>query len=120
MGLIWKRDPLTKLLQGGGGGAYAHSYMDLTEEFDLHQYLTRLEKLRSAANSEFDLRGPFPDQVYGKILKSTAAMLDAFHAMNVMILKNSQTTPGEAAILEFTAGERASLCARISHLFHGT
>lgn len=115
MGLIWRRDPLAAFLDDESPNAY----MDLREEFELQHFLTRLEKLRSSAISEIDLRGPFPDAIYGKILKSTSRMLDAFHAMNVVILKDPKASDGEAEILRYTAGERAELCARISHLFQG-
>ena len=116
MGLIWKRDPLSMLLEGES----PHAYMDLREEFELQQFLGRLESLRSSADSEIGLRGPFPNATYSKILKSTGAMLDAFHAMNVMILKNPRASKGEVEILKYTFNERAQLCARISHLFQGT
>ena len=115
MGLIWKRDPLNTLLEE----ASSHAYMELREENDLHEYLTRLDNLRSSAKSEVDIRGPFPDTSFGKMLQSTGAMLDAFHAMNVMILKNPKASAGEAEILKHTGAERAALCARISHLFQG-
>ena len=95
-------------------------YFDLREELELHRFLLRLENLRSAAKSEIDLRGPFPDAAYSRILKSTGAMLDAFHAMNVMIMKNPQATKGEAEMLRYTVNERAQLSARISHLLQGT
>jgi hypothetical protein len=79
-----------------------------------------LDKLRVASVSEFELRGPFPAVQCGRIMESTTKMLDAFHAMNVVIQKDLKASPGEAAILKFTADERAQLCARISHLFQGT
>ena len=47
-------------------------------------------------------------------------MLDAFHAMNVVIQKDLHASEGETALLKYTAEERADLCARISHLFQGT
>lgn len=115
MGLIWKRDPLAAFLEDESQIAY----MDLREEFELQQFVTRLENLRSSALSEIDLRGPFPDVVYGRILNSTGRMLDAFHAMNVAILKDPKASDGEAEILRYTKNERAQLCARISHLFQG-
>lgn len=115
MGLIWKRDPLAMLIDGDNPNAY----MDLREEFELHRFLSRLEGLRSSAASEVDLRGPFQDGAYSLILKSTGAMLDAFHAMNVMIMKNPRATKGETEMLLYTINERAQLCARISHLFQG-
>ncbi|KAL6714706.1 hypothetical protein ACLMJK_008131 [Lecanora helva] len=113
MGLIWKRDPLTVLTEG----AVANSYLDIREEFELHQFLSHLESLRSSAGAEVDLRGSFPDAVYSRILRCTGAMLDAFHAMNVMIEKNRRATKGEAEILRYTVTERAQLSTRISHLF---
>lgn len=115
MGLIWKRDPLAALLEG----AKTHTYMDLGEEFELHRFLTGLEYLKTSAASEMELRGPFPDTAYERILKSTARMLDAFHAMNEVIMKDVNSSAGEADILQYTVNERAQLCARISHLFQG-
>ena len=115
MGLVWKRDPLAMLTEGGSPNAY----MDLREEFELHRFLSRLENLKISAASEIDLRGPFSDAGYSRILKCTTAMLDAFHAMNVMIMKNPKATKVEAQILEHTAKERTYLSTRISHLFSG-
>ena len=112
MGLIWKRDPLATLLDGES----PHPYMDLREEFGLHQFLSGLEKLCSAAASEVHLRGPFPEAAYAELLRSTNNMMDAFHAMNVVIRKNPKASKGEAEILRYTTSERAQLCSRISHL----
>ena len=114
MGLIWKRDPVNALLEGDSTKSI--EYMDIREEFGLHNFLARLEKLRSAASSEMGLRGPFPDAAYGRILKGTGSMLDAFHAMNVIISKDP-ASKGEVEILRYTSNERNHLRARISHLF---
>ena len=116
MGLIWKRDPLATLLEGES----KNSYMNLREEFQLQRYLSRLEALRGSASFEFELRGPFPSAEYGIVLKSIGSMLDAFHAMNVVITKDPQATQAEAEILRHTTAERGQLCSRISHLFQGT
>lgn len=113
MGLIWKRDPVNALLEGDS--AQSVEYMDISEEFELHDFLAQLEKLHGAASSEWDLRGPFPDAAYGRILKSTHSMLDAFHAMNVVISKDP-ASEGEIEILRYTSNERNHLRARISHL----
>lgn len=115
MGLIWKRDPLATLLEG----AKTNAYMNLGEEIELHRFLTTLESLANSAVSEFDLRGRFPDVAYKRILKSTARMLDAFHAMNVVITKDGKASQEESEILNCTIEERAQLCSRISHLFQG-
>ena len=114
MGLIWKRDPVNSLVEGDTTKRV--EYMDIREEFDLHNFHARLESLRSAASNEMDLRGPFPAAEYGRILRHTGRMLDAFHAMNVVISKDP-ASKGELEILRYTSTERAQLSARISHLF---
>jgi hypothetical protein len=81
--------------------------------------VSHLEGLRAAAASEFELRGPFPQVEFARIMDSTNKMLDAFHAMNIVIQKDLKASAGEAEILRFTADERAQLSARISHLFQG-
>lgn len=82
-----------------------------------HTLVVRLQSLRTAAISEFDLRGPFQSTIYGRIMDSTTKVLDAFHSMNLVIQKDPNVTPGETALLKYTSDERAALCARISHLF---
>ena len=113
MGLIWKRDPLAMFIDG----EHPNYYMNLREEFQLQKFLSTLEKMRESAKNEFELKGPFPDKVYGRILESTGRMLDAFHAMNVVILKDLVAKKGELELLKATLRERAQLCSRISHLF---
>lgn len=113
MSLIWKRDPLAMFLLGEPRS----SYMDIREEATLHSFLTYIDSLRSAAGSEFELRGPFPDKIVGRIIERTRRMLDAFHAMNVVIAKELKCTPGEAAVLRYTREQRFALSTRISHLF---
>ena len=81
--------------------------------------MSLLDALRGAALSEFELRGPFPVKEYGRIMEATNKMLDAFHAMNVVIQKDVNASDGEADLLKYTADERAELCARISHIFSG-
>lgn len=113
MSLVWKRDPLAMFLLGEPRS----SYMDIREEAELHSFLSYLDSLRSAAQNEFELRGPFPDKIIGRIIERTRRMLDAFHAMNVVITKDLRCTPGEAAVLRYTRDQRYALSARISHLF---
>lgn len=113
MSLVWKRDPLAMFLLGEPRS----SYMDIREEAELHAFLSYLDTLRSAAQSEFELRGPFPNKIIGRIIERTRRMLDAFHAMNVVITKDLGCTPGEAAVLRYTRDQRYALSARISHLF---
>ena len=113
MGLIWKRDPLHRLPEG----ETAHPYMNIREELQLQKYYGRLESLRTSAGYEFELKGPFPTDQYGQALKSVARMLDAYHAMNEVIMKDQQASTGESEILQATLTERNQLCSRISHLF---
>ncbi len=113
MGLIWKRDPLATLTEG----VQSDRYMNLREEFYLQRFLANLQSLAEVSKSEFELRRPFPHEIYNRILKSTEQMLGSFHAMNEVILKDPNTSPGEEALLKATVNERAQLCRRISHLF---
>ncbi|KAF4636320.1 hypothetical protein G7Y89_g1758 [Cudoniella acicularis] len=97
MGLIWKRDPLSTLLEGES----PNSYMNLREEFALQRFVLRLDNLRGSATSEFELRGPFPSKAYGRIMDSTNKLLDAFHAMNVVMTKEPQAMLASSLKLEF-------------------
>lgn len=116
MGLIWKRGPLTILLQGGSS---IPSYMDIRTETGLREYLGRVDSLRKAAESEFKLRGPFPSRSFDVLVQSTTRMLDAFHALNVVVSKDLKATPGEAEILQCTHDEREQVGSRICHMLSG-
>lgn len=113
MGLIWKRDPLAAILAADTQA----SYKNLAGEYALQAYVLRLDLLRAGAASEFEFRGPFKRAQYARIMNSTRRMLDAFHAMNAVIAQNLVASPGEIALLRFTADTRRELCGRICHLF---
>lgn len=114
MSLMWKRAPLSLLTEGDGTDVPA--YMDIREETKLRTYVDTLNTLRLSAESEFELRGPFNSQAFDRLLQSTTKMLDAFHALNVIITKDLKASTGEAAILAYCADERDQLARRISHL----
>ncbi|KAI1071066.1 hypothetical protein LB507_009700 [Fusarium sp. FIESC RH6] len=116
MGLIWKRGPLTVSLQKDS----THNTLDYMREGEqaaLQRYAFKLASLRTAAKSEFELRGPFPDAAYGRIMRSTKNMLNGFYAMRLIASKRNGLTEGERALLEYTSTERALLCQRICHVF---
>lgn len=120
MGLIWKRGPLRTLVDIEPGEAYATaSFMSPGEDIELRRFLNTLESLQSSASSEFELKGPFPAKTFKVILQATSRMLDSFHAMNVIILKDLKATDGEKEILKYTSTEWRELSWRISHLFSG-
>lgn len=77
----------------------------------------KLESLRSSAQHEFELRGPFPGGAYGRIMRSTKHILDGFYAMRLITQKRATLSEGERAIIDFTAEERVNLCQRICHVF---
>ncbi|QVM07464.1 hypothetical protein D8B26_002164 [Coccidioides posadasii str. Silveira] len=112
MSIIWKRDPLSTMTQGGS----AIAYYTTKEKLELQRFLARLETLRTAANSEFSLKRPFPNASYGTLLSRTRRMLDAFQALNLEIMKNLTASEGEAAMLRHTLQDRRQLSARITHL----
>ncbi|KAF3013587.1 hypothetical protein E8E14_011847 [Neopestalotiopsis sp. 37M] len=113
MGLIWKRGPLAILLRSDA----TDSYMKMGEQAAMQRYANQLQTLRNAASNEYELRGPFPSQAYGRIMASTQRLLDAFHAMSLVTQKHGRLSEGEKALLYHTAHERAEICARICHVF---
>lgn len=113
MGLIWKRGPLAILLRSD----CSRSYLKSGEQAALQRYASRLEVFRQSAVSEFELRGPFPHEATGRIMRSTNRLLDAFYAMSLVTQRRGQLSDGEKALLLFTARERAVLCERICHVF---
>jgi hypothetical protein len=120
MSLIMKRGPLRTLLESQTSeGMTATSYMTPREMTQLRRFLNNLDGLRNSAASEFELKGPFPDKNFKIILDATSRMLDSFHAMNVIILKDLTSTEGEKEILKYTRKEWMELSGRISHLFSG-
>lgn len=116
MGLIWKRGPLKSILDEDNT---SESYMTAREETELRRFWTYLDTLRNSATHEFELRGPFPDKSFKTILEATGRMLDSFHAMNVLILKDLKASEGEKEILKYTKKEWMEFSWRISHLFSG-
>lgn len=113
MGLIWKRGPLAVLLNSGA----TRSYLKTGEQAALQKYANRLADLRASAKSEFELRGPFPFAATGRLMESTTRILDGFYAMSLVTQRRGELSRGERALLQFTAPERALLCARICHVF---
>ncbi|EOA84863.1 uncharacterized protein SETTUDRAFT_32103 [Exserohilum turcica Et28A] len=117
MGLIWKRGPLKTLLESNANASPVHSFMSEREELELRRYLSHLDALRTAATAEFELRGPFPNKSFQIILGATSRLLDSFHAMNVVILRDLKASEGEKEALRYTQREWTELSWRISHLF---
>jgi hypothetical protein len=113
MGLIWKRGPLAILLNSDA----TEGYMKMGEQAAMQRYANQLQTLRNAASSEYELRGPFPEQAYARVMASTQRLLDAFHAMSLVTQKHGRLSEGERALLYHTATERAELCSRICHVF---
>ncbi|EGX91397.1 60S ribosomal protein L19 [Cordyceps militaris CM01] len=113
LGLIWKRGPLTILVESDS----QRDYMDAREQAALQRYAFKLEALRASAKSEFALRGPFPSKAYSRVLHATKHILDSFYAMHLISEHRGSISAGERALLDFTASERVLLCQRISHVF---
>ncbi|EHK16505.1 uncharacterized protein TRIVIDRAFT_214431 [Trichoderma virens Gv29-8] len=80
-------------------------------------WVFKLESLRESAKSEFELRGPFPDAAYGRIMRSTKHILDGLYAMRLITQRRDTLSEGESALLEITAAERMQLCERLCHVF---
>jgi len=120
MGLIWKRGPLKTLLDANlSERRHPGSYMSEKEELELRRFHTHLVSLCASASSEFELRGPFPAKSFKVILGATSRILDSFHALNVIILREFEASEGEREVLKYTRKEWTELSWRISHLFSG-
>ncbi|KAH3920001.1 hypothetical protein HBI56_033660 [Parastagonospora nodorum] len=118
MGLIWKRGPLKTILEANlTNQRHPGSFMTVKEELELRRFLNHLETLRASASSEFELRGPFPDKSFKIILGATSRILDSFHALNVIIMREFEASEGEKEVLKYTMKEWKELSWRISHLF---
>jgi hypothetical protein len=116
MGLIWKRGPLRTALENPDASV---SFMTHKEEVELWRFWTYLDTLRNSATFEFELKGPFPDKSFKTILDATGRMLDSFHAMSIIMLKDVKATEGEKEVLKYTKQEWMEFSYRISHLFSG-
>ncbi|KAK2594380.1 hypothetical protein QQS21_007886 [Conoideocrella luteorostrata] len=112
LGLIWKRGPLSILIASNN----TLDYMREGEQAALQRYAFKLESLRNSAKSEFELRGPFPDAAYSRIMHSTKRILDSFYAMRLLTQRHETVSDGEHALLIFTRDERVRLCHRICHV----
>lgn len=112
LGLVWKRDPLSAMMKNG----QSLIYMTAREKLELERFLSRMESLQAASRSEFELRSEFADSAYGNIIQRTRSMVNAFHAMNLELMKSDTATAGEMSLLRYTSVERQQLSARISHL----
>lgn len=115
MSLIWKRDPLSMMVNDRP----VAPYLTVREKLQIERFLANLESLQTAAKSEFELRGPFPELAYRNIINRTRGMLNAFYSMNMEILKNLTASEGEISLLQYTTQERVQLSSRISHLLSG-
>lgn len=80
LGLIWRCGPLGAVLETDA----ALDYMREGEQAALRRYAFKLESLRVAATSEFELRGPFPHEAYRRDMRSTKHILDGFYAMRLI------------------------------------
>lgn len=115
LGLVWKRDPLSAMVKTKRSVVY----MTTREKLEIERFLSRLESLLVAARSEFELRSAFADDTYASIIRRTRSIVNAFHAMNLGLMKSDTATDGEICLLRYTAMERQQLSARISHLLTG-
>ncbi|KAG6012559.1 hypothetical protein E4U54_007456 [Claviceps lovelessii] len=112
LGLMWRRGPLSMLVSSNN----TLEYIREGEQVALQRYAYKLETLRDSAKSEFELRGPFPNGPYSRIMRSTKHILDSFYAMRLLIHRHENVSDGERALLLFTRDERVRLCRRICHV----
>ncbi|KAJ8099913.1 Fusaric acid resistance protein-like-domain-containing protein [Lipomyces tetrasporus] len=116
MGLIWKNDPLNSL---SVRGAPLKPYVSIQDEQKVQKSLLNMRtSLMPAAANEFRLKGPFPTKHYANMMKTTQEVLDVYHNMNSMIMKDLNASEREAQIIAYTIEERKELSNRIFLLFY--
>ncbi|KAK9370809.1 Fusaric acid resistance protein-like-domain-containing protein [Lipomyces kononenkoae] len=115
MGLLWKNDPLNSLTSRG---ELLKPYVTIQDEQKLQKSLLNMRTLISAAKNEFRLKGPFPKNHYETIMNTTQEILDVYHNMNSMIMKDLYASERESQMIAYTLEERRELSNRIFLLFY--
>ncbi|KAK7203452.1 Fusaric acid resistance protein-like-domain-containing protein [Myxozyma melibiosi] len=118
MGLLWKGDPLRNMALGRDSAPEVAKYMGLGQEILLSKSLLKLNPLLSQASKEFRLKGAFPKSEYKSIIISTQGILDSFHMMNDMLLRQSEAAASGMRIISYTEYERRELNNRLFLLFY--
>ncbi|KAK9241023.1 Fusaric acid resistance protein-like-domain-containing protein [Lipomyces kononenkoae] len=115
MGLLWKNDPLNSLTVRGEP---SKPYVSIHDEQKLQKSLLNMRSLMVAAENEFRLKGPFPKNHYAAIMNTTQEILDVYHNMNSMIMKDLYASERESRMIAYTIDERKELSNRIFLLFY--
>lgn len=110
MGLVWKNDVLGTLPRKGTS---EYKIAGIEGENLMQLVMIELCDFSKHAPKEIRLKGPFASKEYGRLLKSTQHILDAFQDISVLVAKDSKATSGELNIIEYTSAERRELCNRI-------
>ncbi|KAK9384683.1 Fusaric acid resistance protein-like-domain-containing protein [Lipomyces mesembrius] len=117
LGLIWKSDPLSKIsfLQDSTSQS---QYIGVQEEQNLGKSCLKLRDLIAQAGKEFRLKGQYPIQQYNAIIGFTEEILDAYHNVNTMIRRATESSELDTDIIRYTELERKELGNRIFLLFY--
>ncbi|ANZ77101.1 BA75_04157T0 [Komagataella pastoris] len=115
MGIIWNSDPLS------------YKYDEFTQENKMvgiadrkaiRRIIAELEVCLKQAPKELRLKGPFPQDIYTRLLKSTHKIMDAFENMNSIIDVDPMITENEKDVITYIQSERSELEHRVFLIFY--
>ncbi|KAG0682668.1 hypothetical protein C6P42_002616 [Pichia californica] len=114
MGIIWKRGALYTRRD-----EYEQDRLDgLRGLKDCHSIMDELRILLKQAPMEIRLKGPFPTEIYTKLMDGTEGILDAYENMNSIVIIDPILSPVESIVLENLADEMNELQNRVFLVFY--
>lgn len=113
LGVIWNSNPMDYTKRGN-----ETRLVGLKDYKGTRDLLLECQTLLKQAPVEFRLKGPFPKEIYEKLLASTSAILDAYSNLQLMIEVDNLIVPSEEYVLEYISTEREELEHRIFLIFY--
>lgn len=114
MGIIWKRGALYKRRD-----EYGQDTLDgLRGLKDCHSIMNELRILLKQAPMEIRLKGPFPIEIYTRLMDGTEGILDAYENINSIVDIDPVLNPVESLVLENVREEMSELQNRVFLIFY--
>ncbi|KAJ5512753.1 hypothetical protein N7463_002305 [Penicillium fimorum] len=111
---IWESDPLSTIaIAEANTPAW---FMNPQDRFEIERLFSQLERLRTSARSEFELKRPFPDAAYGNIIRRTRRIVDNLYSLDLILVNAPGLSEGQCSLLRYTAVVRQRLSIYICHL----
>ncbi|ODV88299.1 hypothetical protein CANARDRAFT_216679 [[Candida] arabinofermentans NRRL YB-2248] len=115
MGIVWHSGPLSYVVDPDTRNC---KLIGIRDRKTIHDIMDELSILLTQAPLEIRLKGPFPTEIYSKLLKSTTKIIDAFENMNSVIQMDTILCPNEYSVLAILHDEVAELENRVFLIFY--